>query len=167
MKKILVCSALLLLAAGASAQALWRGVPVGATPAEVSALIPEALPAPAPADRPATADGRVLLQIPAYEVVGADFAVAFGFEQDRLQSVVLRAQAGSPDQARALAQRLTASLRSRYGLEISTKSRQDPLTVGIDRKWSYRRTSVHLQVVENSVVSLRYRAEAAPSPSRL
>jgi hypothetical protein len=163
MKKILVCTAMLLLAAGASAQVLWRGVPVGATPAEVSALIPEALPA----DRPATADGRVLLQIPAYEVVGTDFAVAFGFEQDKLQSVVLRAQTGSPEQARALAQRLTASLRSRYGLEISTKSRQDPLTVGIDRKWSYRRTSVHLQIVDDSVVSLRYRAEAAQSPSRL
>jgi hypothetical protein len=165
MKNILVCTALLLLSAGAAAQALWRGVPVGATPAEVSALIPEALPAPA--DRPATADGRVLLQIPAYEVVGADFAVAFGFEQDKLQSVVLRAQTGSPEQARALAQRLTASLRSRYGLEISTKSRQDPLTVGIDRKWSYRRASVHLQIVEGTVVSLRYRAEAAPSPGRL
>jgi hypothetical protein len=165
MKKILVCTALLLLAAGASAQALWRGVPVGATPSEVSALIPEAQPAPA--DRPATADGRVLLQIPAYEVVGADFAVAFGFERDKLQSVVLRAQTGSPEQARALAQRLTASLRSRYGLEISTKSRQDPLTVGIDRKWSYRRTSVHLQIVEDSVVSLRYRAETAQSPGRL
>ena len=163
MKKILVCTALLLLSAGASAQALWRGVPAGATPAEVSALIPEALPA----DRPATTDGRVLLQIPAYEVVDTDFTVAFGFDQDKLQSVVLRAQAGSPEQARAIAQRLTASLRSRYGLEISTKSRQDPLTIGIDRMWSYRRTSVHLQVLENNVVSLRYRAEAARLPSRL
>jgi hypothetical protein len=165
MKKILVCAALMLLSAGASAQALWRGVPTGATPAEVSTLIPEALPAPA--DRPATADGRVLLQIPAYELVGTDFVVAFGFEQDKLQSVVLRSQAGSPEQARAIAQRLTASLRSRYGLEISTKSRQDPLTVGIDRKWSYRRTSVHLQIVEDTIVSLRYRAEAARQPSRL
>lgn len=164
MKKILVCTALL-LSAGASAQALWRGVPAGATPAEVSALIPEALPAPA--ERPTTADGRVLLQIPAYEVMDTNFAVAFGFEQDKLQSVVLRAQAGSPEQARAIAQRLTASLRSRYGLEISTKSRQDPLTVGIDRKWSYRRTSVHLQVIEDSVVSLRYQAEAARPSSRL
>ena len=165
MKKILVCTALLLLCAGASAQALWRGVPAGAAPAEVSALIPEALPAPA--DQPATPDGRVLLHIPAYEVVDADFAVAFGFEQEKLQSVVLRAQADSPEQARAIAQQLTASLRSRYGLEISTKSRQDPLTVGIDRKWSYRRTSVHLQIVEGTTVSLRYRAEAARQPSRL
>lgn len=160
MNPFLVCSALLLWCVGASAQALWRGAPAGATPAEVVALIPEAA-APGTA-RPATEDGRVLLEIPAYELVGADFQVAFGFEQDRLQSVVLRAQAGSPEQARALAQRLTASLRSRYGLEISTKSRQDPLTAGIDRKWSYRRTSVHLQVVEDTVVRLRYRAE----PSR-
>lgn len=162
MKKLIVCLAWLLVCAGASAQALWRGVPAGATPAEVVALIPEAAPAPA---RPATDDGLVLLEIPAYEVVGADFQVAFGFEQDRLQSVVLRAQAGSPDEARALAQRLTASLRSRYGLEISTKSRQDPLTVGIDRKWSYRRTGVHLQVVEETVVRLRYRAELPRSAS--
>ena len=165
MKKILVCTALLLLCAGASAQALWRGVPAGATPAEVSALIPEALPAPA--DQPATADGRVLLQIPAYEVVDADFAVAFGFEQDRLQSVVLRAQAASPEQAQAIAQRLTASLKARYGLEISIKSRQDRSTTGIDRKWSYRRTSVHLQIVEDTTVSLRYRAEATRQPNRL
>lgn len=165
MNKMLVCAALLLLSVSASAQALWRGVPAGATPAEVSALIPEAQPAPA--DQPATADGRVLLEIPAYEVVGADFAVAFGFEQDRLQSVVLRAQAASPEQAQAIAQRLTASLKARYGLEISIKSRQDRSTTGIDRKWSYRRTSVHLQVVEDTVVSLRYRAEATRAPNRL
>lgn len=165
MKKILVCTALLLLSAGASAQALWRGVPAGATPAEVSALIPEALPAPA--DRPTTADGRVLLQIPAYEVVDTNFAVAFGFEQDRLQSVVLRAQATSTEQAQAIAQRLTASLKARYGLEISIKSRQDRSATGIDRKWSYRRTSVHLQVVDGTVVSLRYSAETARQPSRL
>lgn len=156
MKKLIVCSALLLVCAGASAQSLWRGVPAGATPEEVAAQIPEAAQAP---PRPATEDGRVLLEIPAHELVGANFQVAFGFEQDKLQSVVLRAQAGSPEEARAIAQRLTASLRSRYGLEISTKSRQDPLTVGIDRKWSYRRTSVHLQVIEDTVVRLRYRAE--------
>jgi hypothetical protein len=165
MKKILVCTALLLLCAGVSAQALWRGVPVGATPAEVSALIPEALPAPA--DWPVTTDGRVLLQIPAYTVVDADFAVAFGFEQDRLRSVVLRAQATSPEQAQAIAQRLTASLKARYGLEISIKSRQDRSATGIDRKWSYRRISVHLQVVQDTIVSLRYSAEAASLPSRL
>lgn len=164
MNKLLVCTALLLLSAGVSAQALWRGVPSGATAAEVIALIPEAVPAPA--NRPATADGRVLLEISAYSLVDADFAVSFGFEQDKLQSVVLRSQAGSPEQARAIAQRLTASLRSRYGLEISTKSRQDPLTVGIDRMWSYRRTSVHLQVVEGTVVSLRYRAEIPRSANR-
>ena len=157
MKKILLCSALLLLSAGASAQALWRGVSAGATPAEVRALIPEALPVSP--DKPATEDGRVLLQIPAHELVGTDFEVAFGFEQDRLQAIVLQKQAASPDEARDIAQRLTTSLRTRYGLEISTKSRQDRLTVGIDRKWSYRRTSMHLQVVDGTVVRLRYRAD--------
>lgn len=165
MNKLLVCTALLWLSVSASAQALWRGVPAGATAAEVSALIPEALPAPA--DTPATADGRVLLHIPRYGLVDAEFAVAFGFEQDKLKSVVLQAQAGSTEQAQAIARRLTASLRSLYGLEISTKSRQEPLTPGVDRKWSYRRASVHLQVLEGTMVRLRYGAEPARSSSQL
>lgn len=157
MTHLLLCTALLLLSANASAQALWRGVPSGATPAEVSALVPEAVPAP-PAGV-ATEDGVVRLRIPAQELVGTDFEVAFGFEQDKLQTVVLRARGASPQQARAIAERLTASLRSQYGLEISTKSRRDPVLAGVDRKWSYRRTSMHLQVVEGTVVQLRYRAE--------
>ena len=165
MKNILVCPALLLSSAGASAQALWRGVPAGATPAEVSALIPEAVPAVA--DAPATEDGRVLLRIPAYELVGADFAVAFGFEQDRLQSTVLQTQAASPREAQAIAQRLTASLKARYGLEISTKSRQDRSTTHIDRKWSFRRTSVHLEVLDDAVVRLRYRPETVRATNQL
>lgn len=165
MNKLLVCTALLVLSVGASAQALWRGVPAGATVADVSALVPEALPAPA--DTPVTADGRVLLQIPRVELVGADFAVDFAFEQDKLRRVVLQAHTDSAAQARAIAQRLTASLRSSYGLEISTKSRQEPLLPGIDRKWSYRKASVHLQVVEGTVVRLRYGAEATRPSSPL
>ena len=158
MNKTLVCAALLLLSFGASAQSLWRDVPAGATVAQVTALIPEALPAPAgiPAS---SADERVLLHIPRVDLVDAAFAVSFGFEQDKLRSIVLRAQPGSAEQARAVAQRLTTSLRSRYGLEISTRSRQEPLVPGIDRKWSYRRASVHLQVLEETVVQLRYAAE--------
>ena len=159
MKKTLVCTALLLLSVGASAQALWRDVPAGATAAQVSALIPEAVPASA--NTPASADGRVLLQIPRYDLVDAEFTVAFGFEQDKLKSIVLQTQPGSAEQARAIAQRLTASLRSRYGLEISTRSRQEPLVQGIDRKWSYRRSSIHLQVLDNTRVQLRYAAEAS------
>ncbi|MGE0349989.1 hypothetical protein [Hydrogenophaga sp.] len=165
MKKILACTLLLLSFAGASAQALWRGVPAGATPAEVSALIPEAVPASA--DWPATEVGRVLLEIPAHELLGVDFAVAFGFEKDRLQGIQLQTRAATPQEARAIAQRLTTSLKARYGLEISTKSRQDRSSTGIDRKWSYRRTSVHLEVLDETTVRLRYRPETVRAPNPL
>ncbi|MDO9437776.1 hypothetical protein [Hydrogenophaga sp.] len=166
MKKTFVCTALLLLSVGALAQSLWRDVPAGATVAQVSALIPEAVPAPATA--PATAqDERVLLHIPGVELVDAEFTVAFGFEQDKLKSIVLQRQAGTAEQAQAIAQRLTGSLRSRYGLEISTKSRQEPLMAGVDRKWSYRRSSVHLQVLDGTVVRLRYAAEPVRASNQL
>ena len=118
-------------------------------------------------ERPPTSDGQVLLQIPAYEVVGTDFEVAFGFQEDVLETVVLRAQAETQDQARAIAQRLTASLRSRYGLEISTKSRREPVLRGVDRKWSYRKASIHLLIVESTVVQLSYRAEATRPAGQL
>ena len=39
MKKLLFCLTCLLFTAGASAQALWQGVPVGATPAEAAKAI--------------------------------------------------------------------------------------------------------------------------------
>jgi hypothetical protein len=125
MKNALVCLAVLLLSGAASAQALWRGVPAGASPAEVQALIPEALPAPAEL---LARDGRALLAIPRFELAGADFAVSFLFERERLTSVLLLADAGSAEQARDVAQNLTASLRARYGLELSSKSRKDALT---------------------------------------
>lgn len=158
MHKLLLSTALLLLATTATAQSLWRGVPAGASPAEVVALIPEAVP---------VSRSTVRLEIPRHELVGATFAVAFEFEQDRLTGITLRSQADTANEARAIAQRLTASLRSHYGLEISTKSRQDPVIAGIDRKWSYRKASVHLQVVEDNVVRLRYQAEATRSTGQL
>ncbi|WP_439588355.1 hypothetical protein [Hydrogenophaga sp.] len=158
MLKFLLSTALLLLAPTASAQLLWSGVPAGASPNEVVALVPEARPA---------SRGPVLLEIPRHELVGAVFAVAFEFEQDRLTGITLRSQAETASEARAIAQRLTASLRSRYGLEISTRSRQDNVIPGIDRKWSYRRASVHLLVVEDRVVSLRYQAEPTRATGQL
>jgi hypothetical protein len=159
MLKFLLSTALLFFfAVTASAQSLWGDVPAGASPAEVAALVPEARP---------TARGAVLLEIPRHELLGATFAVAFEFEQDRLKAITLRSQAATVDEARALAQRLTTSLRSRYGLEISTKSRQDNVIAGIDRKWSYRKASVHLQVIETSVVSLSYRPEPGRATGQL
>ena len=158
MLKFLLATTLFFLTATASAQTLWRDVPAGASPAEVQALVPEA--------RPATR-GPVLLEIPSHELLDATFSVAFEFDQNRLKGITLRSQAATASEARALAQRLTTSLRSRYGLEISTKSRQDDVIPGIDRKWSYRKASVHLQVVEGQVVRLRYQAEPTRSTSQL
>lgn len=164
MKRFFIGIALLCVCALASAQALWRGVPAGASPAEVQALIPEALPAPAEL---LARDGSALLAIPRFELAGADFAVSFLFERERLASVLLLADTGSAEQARDVAQNLTASLRARYGLELSSKSRKDALTVAIDRQWSYRRTSVRLQVLEGRTVSLRYGVEAPRQSDRL
>jgi len=159
MKSSLLCLALVCLPSWACAQALWRDVPAGSTPAEVSQRIAEARPA-----GPATLAQapQALLEIPGFEIAGADFAVHFLFEQERLQSVVLRADAGSPEAARALAQRVYSSLRTRYGLEISARSRgAAPPTTAMDRRWVFRRTTVHLQVVQGSTVMLTYGVEPA------
>lgn len=164
MKRFFIGIALLCVCALASAQALWRGVPAGASPAEVQALIPEALPAPAEL---LARDGRALLAIPRFELAGADFAVSFLFERERLTGVLLLADTGSAGKARDVAQNLTASLRARYGLEMSSKSRKDALTVAIDRQWSYRRTGVRLQVLEGRTVSLRYGVEVPRQSDRL
>lgn len=158
MFKFLLSTTLLFLAATASAQSLWRDVPAGASPAEVVALVPEARP---------VSRGPVLLEIPDHELLDATFSVAFEFEQNKLKGITLRSQAATASAARALAQRLTASLRSRYGLEISTRSRQDDVIPGVDRKWSYRKASVRLQVVEDKVVRLHYQAEVTRSTSQL
>lgn len=163
MKKLLLCFTCLLFTAGASAQALWQGVPVGASPAEVRVLVPEAQTPAAPAPN---GDG-VQLEIPAFELAGARFRVSFEFKADQLQRITLLANAGSADEARALAQRLTTSLRSRYGLEMSTKSRGSTSSVTIDRQWNFRRTVVHLEVVDGTFVRLDYRGQAPVRNSRL
>ena len=155
MNKLLLCLACLLFTVGASAQALWQGVPVGATVAEVRALVPEAQ---APANT-SSGDG-VQLEIPAVDLAGAAFKVSFVFKADRLERITLQADAGSADGARALAQRLTTSLRSRYGLEMSTKSRGATSSLTIDRQWNFRRTVVHLEVVDGTFVRLDYSSQA-------
>lgn len=163
MKNLLLCFTCLLFTAGASAQALWQGVPVGATPAEVRALVPEAQAPTTPAPN---GDG-VQLEIPAFELAGAPFKVSFEFKAGQLQRITLLANAGSAEQARALGQRLTTSLRSRYGLEMSTRSRGSTSSVTIDRQWNFRRTVVHLEVVDDTFVRLDYRGQAPVRNSRL
>jgi hypothetical protein len=164
MKQLLLCLACLLFNPGASAQALWQGVPVGATPAEVRALVPEAQPVPS---TPASSSEGVQLEIPAVELAGAAFKVSFVFKGDQLQRITLLANAGSADEARALGQRLTTSLRSRYGLEMSTKSRGATSSVTIDRQWNFRRTVVHLEVVDDTFVRLDYSGQAPVRNNRL
>ncbi len=165
MKPLFVCAALLLASLSASAQALWQGVPTGATPAEVVARLPEAVPAPAGL-RDAAITGDVLLRIPAHALVDDEFEVLFGFAQEGLQNIVLRKQADSPAQARAIAQRLTTALRASYGLEASTKSRGAQPADAIDRLWAHRRLSVHLQVLDGSWVHLRYSPNLPATASR-
>jgi len=154
MKSRLLCLALVVVSSTVSAQALWRDVPAGSTPAEVSQRIAEARPA-----TPATLEQapRALLEIPSVEIAGGDFAVRFLFENERLQSVVLRADTASAAEARALAQRLYSSLRSRYGLELSNTSRGAPApTTAYEKRWQFRRTTVNLQVVQERRVLLTY-----------
>ncbi|KRC06120.1 hypothetical protein ASE11_23990 [Hydrogenophaga sp. Root209] len=164
MKNILLCVIWLLVCAGASAQALWQGVPAGATSAEVQALMPGARVAPGD---PLSKDESVRLEIPVHELAGARFKVSFVFKADQLQRITLLADAGSADEARALGQRLTTSLRARYGLEMSTRSRGATSSPTIDRQWSFRRTSVHLQVVDETFVRLDYSGQAPPRTNRL
>jgi hypothetical protein len=160
MKKLLLCLTCLVLTTSAFAQTLWQGVPVGATPAEVRALVPEA-------QAPASGTDGALLEIPAFELAGAPFKVSFVFQAGRLQRITLLANAGSADEARALGQRLTTSLRSRYGLEMSTKSRGATSSLTIDRQWNFRRTVVHLEVVDGSFVRLDYSGQAPARNPRL
>ncbi|MDO8887282.1 MAG: hypothetical protein Q7V16_01730 [Hydrogenophaga sp.] len=164
MTKLMLCLVSLLFTAGASAQALWQDVPVGATPAEVQALMPDARPLPLD---PASKDEAARLEIPAFELAGATFKVSFVFKGDQLQRISLLANAGSADEARALGQRLTISLRSRYGLEMSTRSRGSTSSVTIDRQWNFRRTVIHLQVVDDTFVRLDYSGQAPVRNNRL
>ena len=164
MKKRLLFLTCVLFTACASAQALWQGVPVGATPAEVRALVPEVQ---TPATAPALSGDGVQLEIPSFELAGAPFKVSFEFKAGQLQRITLLANAGSADAARALGARLTTSLRSRYGLEMSTKSRGATSSVTIDRQWNFRRTVVHLEVVEGTFVRLDYSAQAPVRNPRL
>ena len=164
MKSRLLCLFLAGLCSVAHAQALWRGVPAGASPAEVGQRIEEATPA-----RPSTLseEPRALLEIPRFEIADTDFAVRFLFERERLVNVVLRADTASPGDAQALADRIYASLRSRYGLELSGKSRGVPLSSPLDRRWLFRRTTVHLQVVDERSVLLTYGVQPPRRSSEL
>jgi hypothetical protein len=164
MKHLLICLALAGAAFAASAQTLWRGVPMNASPAEVRALIAEAQDTPV---ERRSQDRGALLEIPSYPIAGENFAVTFWFDAERLQRIQLLAKPGSRERTRALAQELTMSLRARYGLPISTKARQDALPGAIDLKWAFRRMTVQLQVPDGVTVDLLYSADIPSRPSGL
>ncbi len=165
MKNTLLGIALLLLISTASAQALWGNVPIGASPDEVKSRMPAVQETST--ERRAQESGA-LLEIPRHELAGENFSVSFQFESDRLQSVVLETEPKPEAQARALTRELGNSLRQRYGLEVSTRSRRFTVREGIvDREWLYRRISVRLQHLDDHTVRLTYTSEApTPTPTR-
>jgi hypothetical protein len=165
MKHAIVGIALAVMALSVHAQALWGNVPIGASPAEVKTLVPQAQET-SPQRR--AQDGSALLEVATYDIAGQDFAVSFQFDADRLQRVVLTAEPGSPEKASALTRELGDSLRKRYGLDVSTRSRRFATREGsVDREWLYRRISVRLQLLNDQSVRLTYSAEApTPTPSR-
>lgn len=164
MTQFFIGLALAIGALTASAQTLWRGAPMNASPAEVQALIAEAQATPA---ERRTKDGTALLEIPSYPIADERFAVTFHFEAERLQRIHLVSRPGSRERARVLAQALSSSLRSRYGLPISTKARQDALPGAIDLKWAFRRMTVQLQVPDGQTVDLLYSTAIPSRPAGL
>lgn len=165
MKHALIGIALAALVHTVSAQALWGNVPMGASPEEVKTRVPEVQET---SSEQRAQDRRALLEIPRHELAGQNFVVSFLFESDGLQSVVLQTANLNEAQARALTRELGDSLRKRYGLDVSTRSRRFTVREGIvDREWLYRRISVRLQHLEDHRVRLTYSSEApTPTPSR-
>lgn len=164
MKNFLTCLVLCGLALGASAQTLWRGAPMNASPAEIRTLMPEARET-TPAQR--ALDRSVLLEIPRTEIAGEDFAVTFHFESERLQRIHLQARPPTRERRQALLQAMQASLRASYGLPISTKARRDAVPGAVDLKWAFRRMTVQLQMVDGLAVDLIYSTDIPSRPAGL
>jgi hypothetical protein len=160
MKHFFTCLVLACTAMGASAQTLWRDAPMQASPAEIRALMPDARET-SPVQR--SVDPSALLEIPSASIADETFAATFHFESERLQRIHLQAQPPSRERTQALLKTLQDSLRARYGLPISTKARSGAALGAVDLKWSFRRMTVQLQMVDGKTVELVY---AANIPSR-
>ena len=161
MKHFLTCLVLASTTLGVSAQTLWRDAPMHASPAEIRALMPEARET-SPAQR--SADPSVLLDIPKTSIADEDFIATFHFESERLQRIRLRAEPATPERMRALLQTLQASLRTRYGLPISTTRRPGAALGTIDLQWSFRRMTVLLQMTDGKTVDVIYEANIPSRP---
>ncbi len=164
MKHLFTCLVLAGLAWSASAQTMWRDAPMQASPAEIRALMPDARET-SPEQR--SADPGALLEIPSTPIAGEAFAATFHFESERLQRIHLRARPPTPERIQALLQTLQASLRARYGLPISTKTRPGAAFGAVDLKWSFRRMTVQLQMTDGKTVELIYETNIPRQPTGL
>ncbi|QCB46298.1 hypothetical protein [Hydrogenophaga sp. PAMC20947] len=164
MKHFLTCLVLTCMALTASAQTLWRDAPMQASPAEIRALMPDARET-SPTQR--SVDPSALLEIPSTSIADETFAVTFHFESERLQRIRLQAQPATRERIQALLKTLQASLRARYGLPISTKTRPGAALGAVDLKWSFRRMTVQLQMVDGKTVELIYAANIPSRPVNL
>ncbi|WP_372659701.1 hypothetical protein [Hydrogenophaga sp.] len=164
MKNFLICFVLAGMAWGASAQTMWRDAPMQASPAEIRALMSDVRET-SPARR--SADPSALLEIPSTSIADETFAATFHFESERLQRIHLQAQPADPQRLQALLKALQTSLRARYGLPISTKTRSGAAKGTVDLKWSFRRMTVQLQMLDGKTVALIYEANIPSPPAGL
>lgn len=155
MKHFLTCLVLAATVSGASAQTLWRDAPMHASPAEIRALMPDVRDT-SPARR--SEDSSALLEIPATPIADETFAATFHFESGRLQRIHLQARPATRERTQALLKTLQASLRTRYGLPVSTKTRPGAALGTVDLQWAFRRMTVQLQMNDGKTVELIYSA---------
>lgn len=164
MKHFFTCLVLAGMALNASAQTMWRDAPMQASPAEIRALMPEARET-SPGRR--AVDPGALLEIPSTPIADEAFTATFHFEAERLQRIHLRAQPATRERTQALLKTLQASLRARYGLPISTKTRRGAPMDTVDLLWSFRRMTVQLQMSDGITVELIYSANIPSRPGGL
>jgi hypothetical protein len=164
MKHFLTCLVLAGTAWSASAQTMWRDAPMHASPAEIRALMPDARET-SPAQR--SVDSGALLEIPSTPIADETFTATFHFESERLQRIHLRAQPITRERNQALLQTLQASLRARYGLPVSPKTRQIAGIGAVDLQWAFRRMTVQLQMRDGKTVELIYSANIPSPPAGL
>ena len=159
MKKTFLALALFCAACSLSAQTLWRDAPMLASPADIRALMPQARETSA-AQR--AADPSALLEIPSTPIADETFSATYHFESQRLQRIHLRAQPATRERTQALLKTLQTSLRTSYGLPVSTPSRPVTTLGTVDLLWSFRRLNVQLLMADGKTVELIYSANIPP-----
>lgn len=153
MKKAITLLALACTTWAATAQTLWRDAPMQASPADISALMPEAAETSA-AQR--AVDPSALLEIARTPIADEDFVATYHFEAERLQRVHLRSQPATPARTQALLKTLRASLRASYGLPVRNPSRPVAAPGTVDDLWAFRRMNVQLLMRDGKTVELIY-----------